>query len=109
MLIGLGLTILTAVKYSLDLNGFSMNKFTIIQGNSFQFNWAPMIGIFIMAVGEFLLWQSQHNKNIKEVGIKFLNKIKMSISNLRLDIIYISHLKFVNMKAIRFVISIFHI
>ena len=109
MIFGLGLTILSAVFYFLNLNNFVMDKFVITIGSSFHFHWAPMIGISTMAIGEFLLWKSQNNKNLKEVGIKLLNKFKMSSSNFKLEAIYVSHLKFVNMKVVRFLISIFHI
>ena len=109
MIFGLGLTIISAVFYFFNLNESVTDKFVITIGNSFHFHWGPMIGILTMAIGEFLLWQSQHNKNLKEVGIKFLNKFKMNSSNFRLEAIYVSHLKFVNMKVVRFIVSIFHI
>ncbi|MDD4969320.1 MAG: hypothetical protein PHT07_07800 [Paludibacter sp.] len=109
MLIGLGLTLLTAVFYTLNLNEIMMDKFVFTIGSSFHFNWAPMIGISIMAFGEFVLWQSQNNKNLKEAGIRYFEKLKMGFSNIKLEAIYLSHLKFLNMKVIRFMISIFHI
>jgi len=95
MIIGLGLILLTAVFYTLNLNEFLMNKFVVTIGSSFHFNWAPMIGISTMAVGEFILWQSQNYKNLKEVGIRYFDKFKMAFSNLRMEAIYLSHLKFV--------------
>ena len=109
MILGLGLTIISVVFYFFNLNEYITDKFVINIGNSFHFHWVPMMGISIMAIGEFLLWQSQHNKNLKEVGIKFLNKFKKSSSNLKLEVIYVSHMKFVNMKVVRFIVSIFHI
>ena len=109
MIFGLGLTIISAVFYFFNLNEYITDKLVITIDNSVHLHWLPMVGISIMAIGEFLLWQSQHNKNLKEIGIKFLNKFKISSSNLKLEAIYVSHLKFVNMKVFRFIVSIFHI
>jgi len=44
-----------------------MSEFIIHFGKSFHFNWAPMIGICIMAFGEFILLESQNNKNLKKL------------------------------------------
>ena len=74
MLLGLALTIVIAFFYFTKIEQPFMSKFVIHIGTSFHFNWAPMIGIFTMAFGEFILWQSQHNKNLHEVIIKFTNK-----------------------------------
>jgi len=67
MLIGLGITILEAVFYFTNGNDFLMSEFIIHFGKSFHFNWAPMIGICIMAFGEFILLESQNNKNLKKL------------------------------------------
>lgn len=107
MLLGLGLTIISAVFYFFKLNESFTDKFVITIGNTFHFNWAPMIGIAVMAFGEFLLWESQHNKNLKEVSVKFMNKLRIRVSNLNLEYIYLSHVKLINMKIVRFVISVF--
>ena len=109
MILGLGLTIISAFFYFFNVKESINVKSLVSSIDSAHFNWLPMIGISIMAFGEFLLWQSQHNKNLKEVGVKFLNKLKIRSSNFRLDAIYVSHLKFVNMRVIRFIVSIFHI
>lgn len=109
MLIGLGVTILTAILYFSKSNEYFMSKFIIGKDSSFHFNWAPMIGISIMAFGEFLLWESQKNENLNQVRIKFINWFYTRLSNLHLYLIYISHTKLLNMKAVRFIISVFNI
>jgi len=90
MLFGLALTIITAYFYFTHQNEYLMNKFIVTFGHSFHFNWAPMIGIFTMAFGEFILWQSQNNKNMSEVMDKFLLKSKLKISTLKLELNSIS-------------------
>ena len=109
MLLGLAMTILIAYFYFSKQQNHVMNKFVMTFGNSFHFNWAPMIGISVMAFGEFLLWQSQKNKNLNEVWIKFLHKFKVKLSDVRLTIIYLTQNKMVNLKVIKFIVSIFHI
>jgi len=101
MLIGLGLTILTAIFYFTNHNEYLMNKFIITFGHSFHFNWAPMIGILTMAFGEFILWKSQNNKNMSEVMDKFILKSKMMISTLKLE------LNAINFKELRLLIMSF--
>jgi len=101
MLLGLGLTILTAFFYFTNHNEYLMNKFIITFGHSFHFNWAPMIGILTMAFGEFILWKSQNNKNMSEVMDKFILKSKMMISTLKLE------LNAINFKELRVLIMSF--
>ena len=109
ILFGLGLTIISAVFYSFNFDQPVTDKSVIAIGKSYQFNWTPLIGISIMAIGEFILWESQNNKNLNEVRIKFIKKLHMRVSNLRLDYIYLSHAKLLNMKAVRFIISVFQV
>ena len=107
MLIGLGLTIFTAIFYFTNQNEYLMNKFIITFGNTFHFNWAPMLGILTMAFGEFLLWKSQNNKNLKEVLAKFILKYRMKISILKLELNYLSKLNSINFKELRVLIMSF--
>ena len=109
MLLGLAMTILIAYFYFSKQQSNVMNKFVMTIGNSFHFDWAPMIGITVMAFGEFLLWQSQKNRNLNQVWIKFLNKYNVRLSYIRLKFIYLTQNKMINLKAIKFLVSIFHI
>jgi len=104
MVIGLGVTILAAVFYFTKQNDLLMSKFIIHFGNSFHFNWAPMIGITIMAFGEFILWESQHNKNLNEVLIKYLNKSRRKFSDIQQEIIYLINKNRTNFKEFKVLI-----
>ena len=101
MVIGLGVTILAAVFYFTKQNDLLMSKFIIHFGNSFHFNWAPMIGITIMAFGEFILWESQNNKNLKEVLVKLSNKIRVNYSEIRLEFIYLVNKNMSNFREFK--------
>jgi len=90
MMLGLGMTIFTAFFYFTHQNESIMDKFIFTFGHSYHFNWAPMIGIFTMAFGEFILWKSQNNKNMSEVMDKFILKSKLMISTLKLELISIN-------------------
>jgi len=107
MVIGLGVTILAAVFYFTKQNDLLMSKFIIHFGNSFHFNWAPMIGITIMAFGEFILWESQHNKNLNEVLIKYLNKSRRKFSDIQQEIIYLINKNRTNFKEFKVLIMNF--
>jgi len=108
MLVGLTLTILTAYFYFSKHYEVGMSKFVLTIGNSFHFNWAPMIGISIMALGEFILWESQTNMNMNDVRTKFKNKFYIRISTLRLKFIYLSNLRLINMKVVKYLVTIFN-
>ena len=109
MLVGLGITIITAILYFSKLNEPFMNKFVIEAGNSFHFNWAPMIGIFVMAIGEFLLWESQNNANLNDVKTKFVAKFRSKMSTIKLGLIYVSNMHLINFRVLRVLIMIFKI
>jgi len=104
---GLIITIITAVFYFLKLDQHVMDRFVLTIGKSYHFNWAPMIGISVMAFGEFILWESQYCKNLNEVNIKFIYNFRLKISNIRLGLIYLSNRRLLNLKVIKFLISIF--
>ena len=101
MLIGLGITILTVVFYFTKQDDSLMSKFIIHFGKSFHFNWAPMIGIFIMAFGEFILWESQNNKNLKEVMLKVINKTRANYSDRRMEFIYLINKNMSNFRELK--------
>jgi len=107
MLIGLGVTILAAVFYFTKQNDLLMSKFIIHFGKSFHFNWAPMIGITIMALGEFILWESQLNKSMNEILIKFLTKSKEKFSDIQQEIIYLINKNRANFREFKLLIMSF--
>ncbi|MDD4969322.1 MAG: hypothetical protein PHT07_07810 [Paludibacter sp.] len=107
MLVGLVITIITAILYFSKMNEPFMNKFVLGSGSSFHFNWAPMIGILIMAFGEFLLWESQNNVDLIAVKAKFRLKFMSKLSNVRLGMIYFFHMHLINFNALRQMIMSF--
>ena len=109
MLFGLALTIITAYFYFSKKYEVGMLKFVLTIGNSFQFNWAPFVGISIMGFGEFILWESQKNRNMNEVWFKMKNKINFRISKIHLKFIYLNRLNLIDLKVIKFLISIFNV
>ena len=109
MLVGLGITIITAFLYFSKMNEPLMNKFVLEAGNTFHFNWAPMIGIFVMAIGEFLLWESQNNENLNEVKIKFITKFKARMANIKLGLIYVMNMHLINFHVLKVLIMFFKI
>jgi len=109
MLVGLVITIITAILYFSKLNEPLMNKFVFEAGNSFHFNFAPMIGIMVMAFGEFLLWESQYNDDLNEVKTKLVTKFKSRISTVKLGLIYLSTMHLINFRVLRVLIMFFKI
>ena len=109
MLVGLVVTIITAFLYFSKMNEPLMNKFVFESGNSFHFNWAPMIGILVMAIGEFLLWESQNNVDLNEVKTKLVAKFKSRLSTVKLGLIYVSNMHLISFRVLRVLIMFFKI
>ena len=80
MLLGLGLTIWTAIIYFSPMKVDLLDTFIITVFKTHQFNLAPMIGIAIMAIGEIVLWNSPKNKNILDTKINSISSYTMKQS-----------------------------
>ena len=87
----------------------SIHLLLVKNNNSFHFNWAPMIGICIMAFGEFILWKSQNNKNLNEVLTKFLNNSRRRLSDIHLEIIYLVNRNLINLREFKVIILSFRL
>ena len=94
MLLGLGIAILTALYFLSRRNVFIMNKCEISINKAFHFNLTPVIGISCMAIGEFILWESQNNNTVIEVKTKLINNLKTKIAPLQIELMKFSGSKF---------------
>jgi len=68
-----------------------------------------MIGIMVMAFGEFLLWESQYNADLNEVKTKLVAKFKSRISTVKMCLIYVYNMHLINFRVLRVLILIFKI
>ena len=82
MLLGFGISVLTAFFFFSRRNELIMNKFVISINKSYNFNLAPMVGISFMAIGEFLLWESQHNKKLIHLKAELIHQLNKRTSSL---------------------------
>jgi hypothetical protein len=57
ILIGLGLTIFTAVTYFTKEKVVDIGQLEISKEKPRYLNWSPVVGIVVMGVGGVLLWQ----------------------------------------------------
>ena len=84
MWVGLGITLFTIYLY-FSLNEEKItNKFVLSVNKSYLFNLAPMIGISLMIFGEFLVWETQNNKILREQKLKLLNSYKNKLMDLKI-------------------------
>ena len=82
-LVGIGITLFTIYLY-FSLNEEKItNKFVLTVNKSYLFNWAPMIGITFMIFGEFLVWETQNNKMVRDIKLKLANIFKKKLSDLK--------------------------
>jgi len=83
MLVGIGITLFTVYFY-FSLNEEKItNKFVLTVNKSYLFNWAPMIGITFMILGEFFVWEVQNNKILSDIKLKFTENFKKKLSDLK--------------------------
>jgi hypothetical protein len=82
MLLGFGISVLTAIFFFSKRNELIMSKFVISINKSFNFNLEPLVGISFMAIGEFILWESQHNEKLIHLKAELVNQINKRTSSL---------------------------
>lgn len=58
IILGLGLTIFTAVTFFTREKVVEIGKLEITRDKPHYMNWSPLIGIAVMGIGGFVLWQS---------------------------------------------------
>ena len=90
MWIGLGITLFTIYLYFSLNEEKNTNKFVLSVNKSYLFNLAPMIGISLMIFGEFLVWETQNNKILREQKLKLLNSYTKRLTDLKIGNRYYS-------------------
>jgi hypothetical protein len=58
ILIGLGLTIITATTFFTKEKVVDIGKIEITRNKPHHLNWSPLIGVAMMGIGGVVLWQS---------------------------------------------------
>ena len=58
ILIGLGLTIFTAITFFTSEKVVDLGAIEISRDKPHHLNWSPLIGIAVMAIGGGVLWQA---------------------------------------------------
>jgi len=83
---GMVIIILAAYFYCSENEEKIRNKFVLSVNKSYLFNWTPMIGLTFIVLGEFIVWESQNNKELKALKVKFITESRMRLSFLKLDL-----------------------
>jgi hypothetical protein len=83
LLVGLGLTGYTAYLYFSSNEEKFMNKLVLTLYKSFHFNCTPMMGVFILALGELILWKTKNNENLNRFRNKIIYKCRLRMSVLQ--------------------------
>ena len=83
MLVGLAVFVFTVYLY-FSLNEEKItNKFIVTANKTYLFNLAPMIGFTCLLFGEFIVWETQNNKNLNDIKIKLLNNYRSKFTDLK--------------------------
>jgi len=83
---GMVIILLAAYFYCSENEEKIRNKFVLSVNKSYLFNWAPMIGLSFIVLGELIVWESQNNKELKAIKLKFINESRLRLSFIKLDL-----------------------
>jgi hypothetical protein len=90
LFLSMAITILTALAYFSKRNQFIMNKFVIVIIKSFHFNSTPILSISFLAIGEYLLWETQNNSDVMAVKDKITERMNLIVYTAQLHLMSLS-------------------
>jgi len=109
MFLSLSITIIAALAYFSKRNQFIMNKFVIVIIKSFHFNSTPIISISFMAIGEYLLWETQNNSDVIAVKSKMIERLNLMVCTLQLHLMSLSKRNLITFKELMGNIQLVHV
>ena len=87
MIAGMCIILLAAYYYCSENEEKIRNKFVLSVNKSYLFNWAPMIGLAFIVLGEFIVWESQNNKELKAIKVKIIDESRLRLSLIKFDLL----------------------
>ena len=87
MIAGIWFIILAAYFYYSENEEKIRNKFVLSVNKSYLFNWAPMVGLTFIILGEFIVWESQNNKELKAIKVKIIDESRLRLSLIKFDLL----------------------
>lgn len=96
--LSMAITILTALVYFSKRNQFIMNKFVIVLIKSFHFNNTPILSISFMAIGEYLLWETQNNSDVIALKGKLIKRLNLFVYTAQLHLMSLSKQNLITIK-----------
>jgi len=91
ILVGTGVFFFTVYLY-FSLNEEKItNKFVLTANKTYLFNLAPMIGFTCLLFGEFIIWETQNNRILRELKLKISNSYIKRISDLKIGSRFIQY------------------
>jgi len=99
---GLGIVIIAALFYLSKRNQFITNKFLLVIIKSFHFNSMPVISISVMAIGEYLLWETQNNTDVIAVKNKATKRFNLILFRIQLGLINLLKRNLITFKELKF-------
>jgi hypothetical protein len=100
LFLSMAITVLTALAYFSKRNQFIMNKFVIVIIKSFHFNSTPILSISFMAIGEYLLWETQNNSDVMAVKSKIIERLNLIVCSAQLHLMSLSKRNLIAMKEL---------
>ena len=101
LFLSMAITVLTALAYFSKRNQFIMNKFVIVLIKSFHFNSTPILSISFLAIGEYLLWETQNNSDVMDVKNKITDRMNLIVCTAQLHLMSLSKRNLIAIKELR--------
>jgi len=98
LFLSMAITIVTVLAYFSKRNQFIMNKFVIVIIKSFYFNNIPVISISFLAIGEYLIWETQNNSDAMAVKNKITERMTLLFCTIQLYLMSMPKRNILNVK-----------
>ena len=109
LFLSMAITVLTALAYFSKRNQFIMNKFVIVIIKSFHFNSTPILSISFIAIGEYLLWETQNNSDVMAVKNNIIKRLNLIVCTAQMHLMSLSKRNLITFKELMDNIQLVHV
>ena len=109
LFLSLAISVITVLAYFSKRNQFIMNKFVVVIIKSFHFNNTPVISISFLAIGEYLIWETQNNSEVMAVKNRITERMKLACCTIQLYMMNLQKRNILNVKDVLSHMQLIHV
>ena len=109
LFLSMAITIVTVLAYFSKRNQFIMNKFVVVIIKSFHFNNTPVISISFLAIGEYLIWETQNNSEVMALKNRITERMKLACCMIQLYMMNLQKRNILNVKDVLSHMQLIHV